>query len=164
MAKRRKKFMKIYFILEILIFTVNWNQVEYFIHHEGSFSIQLQWVLEWIDGWSINHRYLELRALAAELGIYFTQSVDKKHVDYLLYEEAQSKKEVLDADMQEQLEASKIPKIVTEKWKIRMTKKYNAPVGFARNPGEIPESRGNEEWDSSMYAVIRLLRVSGTGL
>eukprot|EP01035_Chromulina_nebulosa_P025975 gene25975-33959_t len=93
-------------------------------------------------------RYLELRALAAELGIYFTQSVDKKHADYLLYEEAQSKKEVLDADMQEHLEASKIPKIVTEKWKIRMTKKYNAPVGFARNPGEIPESRGNEEFYS----------------
>ena len=66
-------------------------------------------------------------------------------MDYLLYEEAQNKKDVLDADMQEQMEASKIPKIVTEKWKIPMAQKYNAPVGFARNPGEIPESRGNEE-------------------
>ena len=93
----------------------------------------------------VNFRYLELRALAAELGIYFTQSVDKKHVNYLLYEEAQNKKDALDADLLEQLEASKIPKIFTEKWKIPMAPKYNAPVGFAKTPGEIPESRGNEE-------------------
>ena len=44
MAKHRKKFMKIYFIPEILIFTVNWNQVKYFIHHAGSFLIQFNTV------------------------------------------------------------------------------------------------------------------------
>ena len=88
-------------------------------------------------------RYLELKALAAELGIYFTQKVDTGHPEYLLYEQAKQKKE-LEADEIAALEASRIPKIVTEKWKIPMAPKYNAPVGFAKNPGEIPESRGNE--------------------
>jgi len=84
-------------------------------------------------------KFLELKFLASQLNIPFTQKQDESY--------AQIEPEPDEGELIAQRRAF-LPKITTEKWKIGHPEIYNAPVGFARNPQEPYNSLGNETYFS----------------
>lgn len=80
-------------------------------------------------------KYLELKYLASQLGIEFTEKVESA---FLQLEPEPTEEELI------AIRKSKIPKLTTEKWKIGHPEVYKPPVGFASNPKEPYNSLGNE--------------------
>jgi hypothetical protein len=80
-------------------------------------------------------KHLELRYLASQLGIEFTEKMESS---FLQLEPEPTEEELI------AIRKSKIPKVTTEKWKIGHPEVYKPPVGFAKNPKEPFNSLGNE--------------------
>jgi hypothetical protein len=80
----------------------------------------------------------EMRFLATKLGIEYTQPKKPEVV------------EVVELDEEEELllRRSKVAMYRSEKWKIGNKDHYNAPVGFANNPGVTSNSLGLEQFYS----------------
>ena len=89
---------------------------------------------------------MELRALAAELGIAYTQQIDTTHVEYVASElEKEQKSKQFQQDSVD-IDFIAAPKLITQKWNIPLNDVYHAPVGLANNRVNLPRSLGNEEY------------------
>jgi hypothetical protein len=83
-------------------------------------------------------KYLELKFLAGQLGVEFTQQRDERFVEVV-------------EPTEEELIAKRhanTKRLTTEKWKIGYPEEYKPPVGFAKNPHEPYNSLGNEHYFS----------------
>lgn len=87
-------------------------------------------------------KYLELKALASEYQIEYTQEMDEKdYADSLSLIEKENLEKVKEFD---KWNAKKLPKVRTDRWNIPNVPIYYPPVGFAANPSQQYHSFGKE--------------------